>query len=68
MNWDAIGAVGELLGSTAVFVTLGYLALQMRQASRNQKSLMQQGRTARYVEIISARTQPHLAEELAKAT
>lgn len=34
----------------------------MRQASRNQRSLMQQGRTARYVEIISARTQPHLGE------
>ncbi len=31
MNWDAIGAVGEVLGALAVVVTLGYLAIQMRQ-------------------------------------
>ena len=31
MNWDAIGAVGELVGSVAVLVTLIYLALQIRQ-------------------------------------
>ena len=31
MNWDAIGAVGELVGSAAVLVTLIYLALQIRQ-------------------------------------
>jgi hypothetical protein len=24
MNWDAIGAVGEVLGSVAVFITLGH--------------------------------------------
>lgn len=32
MNWDAIGAISEGLGSLAVFLTLGYLALQVRQA------------------------------------
>ena len=31
LNWDAIGAVGELLGALAVFVTLVYLAIQIRQ-------------------------------------
>ncbi len=35
MNWDAIGALGEVLGSIAVFLTLGYLAVQVRFA-RNQ--------------------------------
>ena len=33
MNWDAIGAFGEILGATAVFVTLAYLAAQIRQAN-----------------------------------
>ena len=33
MSWDAIGAVGELLGATAVLVTLIYLAVQVRQAN-----------------------------------
>ena len=31
MNWDAIGAVGELLGASAVLITLIYLAVQIRQ-------------------------------------
>ena len=31
MNWDAIGAVGEILGALAVFCTLIYLAVQIRQ-------------------------------------
>lgn len=30
MNWDAIGAVGEVVGAIAVLVTLVYLALQIR--------------------------------------
>ena len=32
MNWDAIGAIGQLLGSVAVLVTLWYLAVQVRDA------------------------------------
>ncbi len=32
MNWDAIGAVGEMVGAFAVIVTLAYLALQIREA------------------------------------
>lgn len=30
MNWDAIGAVGEILGAIAVFATLLYLATQIK--------------------------------------
>ena len=37
MNWDAIGAVGELLGALVVVVTLGYLAIQIRQNTAQQK-------------------------------
>lgn len=32
MNWDAISAIGELVGAGVVFMTLGYLAVQVRQA------------------------------------
>ena len=31
MNWDALGAIGEIVGAAAVVVTLGYLAVQIRQ-------------------------------------
>jgi hypothetical protein len=34
MNWDAIGAVGELLGATLVGATLIYLAFQLRQNTK----------------------------------
>jgi hypothetical protein len=34
MNWEAIGAVGEILGAIAVLITLGYLAVQIRQSTR----------------------------------
>jgi hypothetical protein len=34
MNWDAIGAGGEILGAIAVLATLIYLASQIKQANR----------------------------------
>ena len=34
MNWDAIGAIGEVLGATAVVVTIFYLAIQTRRATQ----------------------------------
>lgn len=34
MNWDAIGAIGELIGAVAVIATIGYLAVQIRQSNR----------------------------------
>ena len=34
MNWEAFGAIAEMIGSLAVLVTLVYLAFQVRQASK----------------------------------
>ena len=34
MNWDAVGAIGEVAGAIAVFVTLLYLAMQVRQTNK----------------------------------
>jgi hypothetical protein len=41
MNWEAIGAIGEVLGAVGVVATLGYLAFQLRQ---NNKLLSAQAR------------------------
>jgi len=38
MNWEAVGAVGEILGAIAVLITLGYLAVQIRQNTRAMKT------------------------------
>jgi hypothetical protein len=37
MNWDAIGAVAELLGALGVITSLIYLAFQIRRNTRTQK-------------------------------
>lgn len=34
MNWEAIAAVGQVAGALAVFLTLAYLARQVRQSNR----------------------------------
>lgn len=34
MNWEAIGAIGEILGALVVFLTLLYLARQIRESNR----------------------------------
>ena len=38
MNWDAIGAIGEVLGALGVIITLVYLASQLRQNTRALRS------------------------------
>ena len=38
MNWDAIGAIGELVGAAAVVVSIIYLAVQIKQNSRLVRS------------------------------
>jgi hypothetical protein len=37
MNWDAIGAIGEIVGAAAVFVSLVYLAVQIRNQNRESR-------------------------------
>ena len=38
MDWDIVSATGEWAGAIAVFVTLIYLSLQIRQNNRGIKS------------------------------
>ncbi len=47
MNWDAIGAVAELLGALGVIATLGYLAIQIRQNTIST-------RTSSYQAVVAA--------------
>ncbi len=38
MNWDAIGAISEIIGALAVVITLAYLAIQIRQSNELLRS------------------------------
>jgi hypothetical protein len=40
MNWEALGAIGELSGAAGVVITLVYLAIQIRQNTQS----MEEGR------------------------
>ena len=37
MNWDAIGAIGEIIGAAAVVISLLYLAAQIRSQNKQAK-------------------------------
>lgn len=67
MNWDAIGALGEVIGATAVVVTLVYLARQVRHASEEAGQLARQHedeRTADLVQTLYAKVQETAALKL----
>ena len=38
MNWEALGAIGEIVGAAGVVVTLGYLAIQIRQNTQSVRA------------------------------
>lgn len=38
MDWDAIGAIGEILGALGVIVTLGFLAIQISQNTKSSRA------------------------------
>jgi hypothetical protein len=63
MNWDALGAIGEVIGAIAVLATLFYFGIQIRQNNRNVEESLRGLRLgaadatvaafARYRELIS---------------
>ena len=42
MNWDAIGAISEVVGAAAVVISLIYVAIQIRQNTISQNAQMHQ--------------------------
>ena len=43
MNWEAIGAIGEILGAVGVILTLIYLATQLSQNTKAMRSTTYEG-------------------------
>jgi hypothetical protein len=65
MNWEALGAIGEIVGAIAVIATLGYLAVQIRHNSRSVEAStrVSVGQARREVNLAIA-TDPELSELL----
>ena len=63
MNWEAVGAIGEIAGALAVIITLVYLSAQVRQntkASRLAAIQAANENSSRFSELIA--TDPELSE------
>jgi hypothetical protein len=62
-----ISDISSLASTLAVLGTLVFLVIQTRQTAQNQKSLLQQGRTARLVEIIAKAAEPNFGSFMSRA-
>ncbi len=68
MNWEAIGAIGEVGGAIAVVVTLVYLTRQIRQSTHaTGVAAYQQSQQQIYAMSVAIATDPELAEIFARA-
>jgi len=53
MNWDAIGAIGQMLGSIAVFVSLVYLAIETKYSRLATQYASQNAFVADYNQMLA---------------
>lgn len=62
MNWEAAGAIGEIVGAAAVVLTLAYLALQIRQSNKAARIAARLETTRQYADFLDGLlTDPDLA-------
>jgi hypothetical protein len=65
MNWEAIGAIGEIIGAVAVLITLIYLAMQIKQNTTSVKASAHQAWIAATIAEQSAYHQESMAKTIA---
>jgi hypothetical protein len=61
MNWEQVAAVGQVLGSVAVLVTLVYLSIQTRHAQEAITRVISQSRMDALREQLRWGAEPHMA-------
>ena len=68
MNWEAVGAIAEVLGSLTVISTLFYLALQVRHAHDQIRMSVRQSRIATLRDLqLAVVESPELTRVVSKA-
>ena len=68
MNWEAIGAIGEILGALAVVTSLIYLALQIKVQNREARIASVHELTEAHRAILSPLHDPEIADLYLEAT
>jgi hypothetical protein len=62
MTLSDIASIGSLVSGVAVLISLIYLSIQVKQAERNQRALMQQGRADRVSDNSLRMADPELSD------
>jgi hypothetical protein len=62
VNWEAAGAIGEIVGATAVVASLAYLALQIRAQNREARAASVHEVLQQYSNAVSRLHEPELAD------
>jgi len=66
MNWEAIGAIGEVVGAAAVVVTLAFLIFQLRQSTVALRQQSARESTSTLQQISLAMMSPAVAGSISK--
>ena len=66
MNWDAIGAIGEVLGAVVVLVTLVILVVQLRQNTNEVRASTIQSLHEKSIEVFGESMRSEIPVILAK--
>jgi hypothetical protein len=67
MSLGDLASLGSFSSGVAVMISLVYLALQVRQAEKNQRAFMEQGRADRLADLQMRLAEPQLAAVYVKA-
>jgi hypothetical protein len=67
MTLSTLASIASVLSSVAICASLIYLAVQVQQSDRNQRTLLQQATSARTMETIWKFGEPHNTEIVARA-
>jgi len=67
MNWDAIGAMGEIVGAAAVVASLVYLAVQIRNQNRESRMSAMHDISVGYRDGLAGMAEGDMADLFAKA-
>jgi hypothetical protein len=68
MNWDAIGAVGEIIGALAVVFSIVYLAIQIRQNAKSLQSTVEQSISNQFSSITANASMSNIPGLLIRAS
>ena len=66
MNWEAIGAVGEVIGAIGVILTLIYFAVQIKRHSQQLQLQNLRGQASESQQISIFQASPHMLDVIEK--